>query len=34
MSSPASLDVLLTGGSGQVGTEVIALAPAGSASHA
>ncbi|MDO9429840.1 MAG: dTDP-4-dehydrorhamnose reductase [Phenylobacterium sp.] len=29
MSSPASLDVLLTGGSGQVGTEVIALAPAG-----
>lgn len=29
MSSPPSIDVLLTGGSGQVGTEVIALAPAG-----
>lgn len=29
MSSPPSIDVLLTGGSGQVGTEVIARAPAG-----
>lgn len=29
MSSPPSIDVLLTGGSGQVGTEVIRLAPAG-----
>lgn len=29
MSSPPVIDILLTGGSGQVGTEVIALAPAG-----
>lgn len=29
MSSPPAIDVLLTGGSGQVGTEVIHLAPAG-----
>lgn len=29
MSSPPTTDILLTGGSGQVGTEVIALAPAG-----
>ena len=29
MSAPVSLDILLTGGSGQVGTEVIRLAPAG-----
>lgn len=29
MSSPPARDILLTGGSGQVGTEVIALAPAG-----
>ena len=29
MSPPPSIDVLLTGGSGQVGTEVIVLAPAG-----
>ena len=28
MSAPPTIDVLLTGGSGQVGTEVIALAPA------
>jgi dTDP-4-dehydrorhamnose reductase len=28
MSTPVSLDILLTGGSGQVGTEVIRLAPA------
>lgn len=29
MSSPPATDILLTGGSGQVGTEVIRLAPAG-----
>ena len=29
MNAPVSLDILLTGGSGQVGTEVIRLAPAG-----
>ena len=29
MSAPASVDILLTGGSGQVGSEIIRLAPPG-----